>query len=95
MADVVRYLRAARARLEKLPTAPRRDAELMETVHEVAGRYRARRAAAADDPRTFDREAWDAVGWMIEELRVSSFAQEIGTAGSVSVQRIDKASAKL
>ena len=67
----------------------------MAVVHDVAGRYRAGRAAAATEPRTFDRDAWDAVGWMLEELRVSSFAQDLGTAGSVSVQRIGKALAKL
>lgn len=95
LADVTRYLRAARVRVEKLPAAPRRDAELMATIDDVASRYRTRRASAAAEPHTFDRDAWDAVGWMLEELRVSSFAQELGTAGSVSVQRIDKALAKL
>ncbi|MCD2192782.1 ATP-dependent RNA helicase HrpA [Actinomycetospora endophytica] len=89
--DVVRWLRAAAKRLEKLPTAPRRDAELTDEVHAVAADYRARREKAEQEPRTFDRDAWDAVAAMIQELRVSRFAQEVGTAGSISPQRIAKA----
>jgi ATP-dependent helicase HrpA len=89
--DVARYLRAARRRLEKLPTAPRRDAEALAGVHRVEAAYRERRARASAEPRTYDREAFDAVAWMLQELRVSVFAQEIGTAGPVSEQRITKA----
>ncbi|GAA4774519.1 ATP-dependent RNA helicase HrpA [Actinomycetospora chlora] len=93
--DVARYLRAARKRLEKLPTAPRRDAEETEVVHRVDAAYRAQRVRSAGEPRTFDRDGYDAVGWMVQELRVSLFAQEVGTAGPVSEQRIQKALAKL
>jgi ATP-dependent helicase HrpA len=93
--DVARYLRAARKRLEKLPTAPRRDAEETEVVHRVDAAYRAQRVRSAGEPRTFDREGYDAVGWMVQELRVSLFAQEVGTAGPVSEQRITRALAKL
>ncbi len=89
--DVVRWLRAAAKRLEKLPTAPRRDAELTEEAHAVEADYRSRRAAAAAEPRTFDRDGWDAVAAMLQELRVSLFAQDVGTAGSISPQRIAKA----
>jgi ATP-dependent helicase HrpA len=89
--DVARWLRAAAKRLEKLPTALRRDAELTEEVHAVEADYRGRRRAAEQEPRTFDRDGWDAVGAMCQELRVSLFAQEIGTAGSISPQRIAKA----
>jgi ATP-dependent helicase HrpA len=93
--DVTRYLRAAARRLEKLPTTPRRDAEAMDGVHRVESAYRRRRAEAGHEPRTFDRDAHDAVGWMLQELRVSAFAQEIGTAGSVSEKRVEKALARL
>ncbi|NMO93972.1 ATP-dependent RNA helicase HrpA [Actinomycetospora sp. TBRC 11914] len=89
--DVARWLRAAAKRLEKLPTAPRRDAELADEVHAVEADYRTRRAAAQSEPRTFDRDAWDGVAAMLQELRVSLFAQEVGTAGSISPQRIGKA----
>jgi ATP-dependent helicase HrpA len=93
--DAARWLRAAAKRLEKLPTAPRRDAELTDAVHAVESDYRRRRAAAAGEPRTFDRDAWDEVGAMLQELRVSHFAQELRTAGTVSEKRIEKALARL
>ena len=93
--DVARYLRAARKRLEKLPTAPARDAEGTAAAHEVEAAYRAQRTRSAAEPRSFDRDAYDAVAWMLQELRVSLFAQEIGTPGPVSEQRITKALAKL
>ena len=89
--DVARWLRAAAKRLEKLPTAPRRDAELMAEAHAAESEYRRRRAAAAGEPRTFDRDAWDEVGALVQELRVSLFAQEVGTAGPVSAKRIARA----
>ena len=60
-------------------------------MHRVEAAYRERRARASAEPRTFDREAFDAVAWMLQELRVSVFAQEIGTAGPVSEQRITRA----
>ena len=87
----MRWLRAAGRRLEKLPSGPRRDAELADEVHAVEADYRDRRRAAEQEPRTFDREAWDGVAAMLQELRVSRFAQEVGTAGSISPQRIAKA----
>ncbi|WP_433803865.1 ATP-dependent RNA helicase HrpA [Actinomycetospora sp. CA-084318] len=93
--DVARWLRAAAKRLDKLAEAPRRDAELMAEVHAVETTYRTRRRAAAQEPRTFDRDGWDAVGVMLQELRVSKFAQEVGTAGSISEQRVTKAMAAL
>ena len=37
---------------------------------------------------TCRRRAWNRVRWMIEELRVSLFAVELGTAYSVSEKRI-------
>jgi len=93
--DAARWLRAAASRLEKLPIAPRRDAEVMAEVHAVESDYQRRRAAASGEPRTFDSDAWDEVGAMLQELRVSRFAQEVGTAGSVSEKRIEKALARL
>ncbi|MFC5060681.1 ATP-dependent RNA helicase HrpA [Actinomycetospora atypica] len=89
--DVARWLRAAAKRLEKLPTAPRRDAEVMAEIHAVEADYRQRRQVAAGEPRTFDRDGWDAVAAMLQELRVSRFAQEVGTSGAISEQRIAKA----
>jgi ATP-dependent helicase HrpA len=71
--DVLRYVRAAERRLDKLPSDPARDRRLMQQVHELE-----------DDPASWR------VRWPLEELRVSLFAQALGTSGPVSVQRIRK-----
>jgi ATP-dependent helicase HrpA len=66
-----------------------RDADRMGTVHRVEGAY-LRAMAALTGPRRCGAEA-RAVRWMIEELRVSLFAQTLGTPVPVSEQRIASA----
>jgi ATP-dependent helicase HrpA len=84
--SLVRYLRGIGRRLEKAPEDLRRDADRMAVVQRVTADYeQVRRELAAqgregDDDRT--------VRWMIEELRVSLFAQTLGTPVRVSEQRI-------
>jgi ATP-dependent helicase HrpA len=89
LADLARYLTAIRRRLEKLPHGIDADRERMRRVHAVQRAYDeltqslppARRAAA--DIRD--------VGRQIEELRVSLWAQQLGTPRPVSEQRIYRA----
>ena len=87
--DLVRYLRGMSRRLEKMPEALGRDAERMAVVQQVSEDYQQTLAdlppARRDDPDVRD------VRWMIEELRVSLFAQTLGTSGPVSERRIEKA----
>jgi ATP-dependent helicase HrpA len=85
--DVVRYLRAASRRLETLPQQPTRDREWMARIHGVLAAYDETRAAVPDPSAAEVRE----IRWMIEELRVSFFAQSLGTRYSVSEKRIHKA----
>jgi ATP-dependent helicase HrpA len=87
--DVVRYLKAARHRLEVLPEHPRRDADRMGRVHAVRDEYA---AELADWPqgRPVPPELAE-IRWMLEELRVSLFAQNVRTAYPVSEKRILKA----
>ena len=88
-----RYLAALSYRLDKLPTDPRRDAMLMASMagvqsaylHQLQGLTEGRQVPAAL------RE----IGWMLEELRVSLFAQHIKTSRPISVQRIARALAQL
>jgi len=87
--DVVRYLRGMQLRLEKLPANAVRDALAMDTVAAVTAEYEQLRRAvpptgAPDDPVT-------RVRWLVEELRVSLFAQQLGTPRPVSEQRVYKA----
>nr|WP_273939897.1 ATP-dependent RNA helicase HrpA [Kutzneria chonburiensis] len=87
--DVERYLKAIERRLEKLPENPQRDVQRTEEIAEITGEYRAL-LAAVPKGEPVDK-ALRAIGWMIEELRVSYFAQTLGTAYPVSEKRIYKA----
>ncbi len=90
--DIVRYLRAADRRLERLPTDPVRDQRAMRVVHDLEDGYAAALAAVPPDRRG-ERHA--EVVWSLEELRVSLFAQQIRTARPVSEQRVRKEIAAL
>ena len=86
--DVERYLRAAARRLERLPNAPAPDLDRMRGVHELEREYEARVASwPAGRPLP---AAVREVPWLLEELRVSHFAQSLGTRGQVSAKRIRK-----
>jgi len=83
-----RYLRALRQRIEDVPTALAKDRERaaqVATVEQDLDELSARPVAQGEP------EAVGAIRWMIEELRVSLFAQKLGTAHPVSVARIHKA----
>ena len=89
LTHLVRYLRAAEHRLTRAVTDPQRDQGLAWQVRELEDAYREAQAAArtaAPDP-TRDARLAD-VAWMLEELRVSLFAQQLGTAHPVSAKRI-------
>jgi len=84
--DLERYLQAATRRLERLPDAPARDRDRMNAIHELEALYRAR-VEAWPDGRPLPAGLRE-VPWMLEELRVSQFAQGLGTRGPVSSKRI-------
>jgi ATP-dependent helicase HrpA len=89
---LARYLRADRHRLTKAADNPHRDAERAWQVHQLEEAYRAARDRARSAPPDRSREvALDDVRWMLEELRVSLFAQQLGTPAPVSDKRIRKA----
>jgi ATP-dependent helicase HrpA len=75
LADLVRYLHAAARRLDRLPDATAVDRDRMGTIHELEELHR-------------DRGSDPDVGWLLEELRVSQFAQGLGTREPVSAKRI-------
>ena len=82
-----RYLKAVTARLDKLRADPQRDADRLAELRPLEQRYLRRLAEqkGAADVRL------DEYRWLLEELRVSFFAQELRTPQPVSVKRIDKA----
>ncbi|MDZ7653178.1 MAG: ATP-dependent RNA helicase HrpA [Burkholderiaceae bacterium] len=81
-----RYLKAIAARLDKLKADPVRDAqrqaELAQLVSPWQREFAARKGVA--DPRLAEFR------WLLEELRVSLFAQELRTPMPVSVKRLQK-----
>ncbi len=93
LADLTRYLRAIRQRLEKTGADPVRDGERMATVQRVTGAYAD--AVRALPPARRGGQDVQAVRWMIEELRVSLFAQTLGTQAPVSEKRILTALSRL
>ncbi len=88
-----RYFRAMEERLDQLGTDPSRDAALMARVAGVQAAYLHQLEGLRDGERP--GQALRAIGWMLEELRVSLWAQHLRTAQPVSVARIEKALAKL
>jgi ATP-dependent helicase HrpA len=82
--DLIRYLRGISRRLEKAPEDLGRDADRTATVHRVIQAYARHQRELAAAGRADD----GAARWMIEELRVSLFAQTLGTPVRVSEQRI-------
>ncbi|MDQ4008214.1 MAG: DUF3418 domain-containing protein, partial [Actinomycetota bacterium] len=85
--DLSRYLRAVQLRLDRLPTAVHRDLEQMDRVQALEDALDTRLESA--DGRRAD--ALGDVRWMIEELRVSLFAQQLGTRHPVSEKRVRRA----
>jgi ATP-dependent helicase HrpA len=81
-----RYLKAAALRLDKLRADPARDARLAGELAALEQPYRREvaqrlRQGALDAPL-------EQFGWLLEELRVSLFAQELKTPVPVSAKRL-------
>ncbi len=86
-----RYLKGVTLRLDKWRADPARDAQRLAELRPLEQRWLRRVAErrGAPDPRLDDFR------WLLEELRISLFAQELRTPQPVSVKRLDKAWAQL
>ena len=91
--DLLRYLAAIRVRLDALPADATRDRDRTGVVQRLAADREA--AVAALPPERRGDPDVVATRWMLEELRVSLFAQTLGTSAPVSEKRIRKALAAL
>ncbi len=85
--DVVRYLRAADRRLERLPDVVAVDRDRTAAVRALEAELRERSNAYISAGRPLPAALTEA-GWLIQELRVSQFAQALGVRGQVSAKRI-------
>jgi ATP-dependent helicase HrpA len=89
LADLTRYLTAIRRRLERLPHAIGADRERMQRVQAVQDAYD-ELVHALSPARGRAADVRD-IAWQIEELRVSLWAQQLGTPRPISEQRIYRA----
>jgi len=86
-----RYLKAIVLRLEKLRADPARDAERMREARAQEQRFW---RLVADRKGVLDTRMQE-LRWLLEELRVSFFAQELRTPQPVSVKRLEKVWAQM
>lgn len=84
-----RYLKALRLRIEKHPANPERDGKNAASVGLIWQRWQDRVNALHQAHLDIPQELLD-YRWLIEELRVSLFAQELKTPFPVSIKRLDK-----
>lgn len=85
LAHFPRYLKAMKLRAERAKKNPVKDAERAAQLAPYV-------TAAA---KFRDREGGEALRWLVEEFRVSLFAQELGTAEPVSSVKLDRLLAEL
>ncbi len=91
--DMGRYLEAIRLRLDKLGERPERDRDLMARARALEAAFTEARDALPPERRGAPEVV--EVAWLLEELRVSLFAQKLGTARPVSEPRARRAIAAL
>jgi ATP-dependent helicase HrpA len=86
LADIKWYLLALQKRLEKLPVNPNQDRLNTIELHDLEERYRAlcKQMLSSEIENAQLAEVY----WMMEELRVSLFAQQLGTPYPISAKRI-------
>jgi ATP-dependent helicase HrpA len=84
LAHLSRYLKAMKLRADRWKENPTRDAERAKRL----ARYV--KAVATLPVGSGDSDAADRYRWLVEEFRVSLFAQELGTAEPVSTVKLDR-----
>ena len=90
MADIIRYLKAMAIRAERGLVHLEKAFQKTDEVKTYITHFQ--NMVKSLSPQTSDakREAVEELRWMIEEYKVSVFAQEIKTAFPVSVKRLEK-----
>ncbi|WP_348788362.1 ATP-dependent RNA helicase HrpA [Leifsonia sp. NPDC080035] len=88
LAQLPRYLNGITQRMQALPTNPGRDRAWQTQVETAVALYTD--AGGRIPPAPHAPEHLVHARWMLEEFRVSLFAQSLGTAETVSLQRIRK-----
>ena len=88
LAHVPRYLKALATRRERAKLNPVKDKERIQLI----APYLAKLKSLQDNPQKFNeaRRQVEEFRWLVEEYKVSLFAQELGTAVPVSPKRLDQ-----
>lgn len=89
LANYARYLQGLRIRLDKLRLGGAGDGRKLAAIAPLWQRFTARAVEHAARGRRADPEL-ERYRWMLEEYRISLFAQELGTAGRVSPKLLEK-----
>lgn len=85
LAQLPRYLQGIGLRAQRIERDPARDqARMLELKPFIDAVADAQRRGVLAEP------GWQQLRWQLEELRVSVFAQELGTAEAVSVKRLTR-----
>ena len=82
-----RYLKGIAVRIDKLRSAAARDQQQMLEIDPLVAAWTDRQREA--ERRGVVDERLEEIRWLLEELRVSLFAQQLGTPTPVSVKRIE------
>jgi ATP-dependent helicase HrpA len=88
LSDYPRYLQGILKRVEKLSHAAARDQQRMREMAQLQQRWEQWDLQCEQSGRVDDRI--EEIRWELEELRISLFAQELGTAHPISVKRLQK-----
>ena len=89
--NIERYLRACIVRIEKAISKPANDESCAWQIGQAEEKIEKARVALASKP--FSDQGiccLEEARWMLEEFRVSLFAQSLGTKGKISLKRIEK-----
>ncbi|GAB3530373.1 ATP-dependent RNA helicase HrpA [Photobacterium alginatilyticum] len=90
--DILRYMKAIERRMEKLPIDPNKDRLHILKIESVVSDYK-ELLNKIPKGQPVPQKVKD-IRWMIEELRVSYFAQQLGTPYPVSDKRVKNAIAE-
>jgi ATP-dependent helicase HrpA len=86
LGHIVRYLKAIQVRLQRQSHDPQKDQQKAAQVAPFWQSYLTKREELRTKGRVLAE--LDELGWLIEELRVQTFAPELKTAVPVSAQRV-------
>ena len=94
LTHVPRYLKALNLRIQKQPAAPERDGKNAASVGVIWQKWQDKVVQLNQAGSLIPRALQD-YRWLIEELRVSLFAQELKTPFPVSIKRLEKTWAEI